>query len=304
MEINTQNLIKQLLEAGVHFGHQKSKWNPKMKDYIFAEKSGIYIIDLQQTVGAITKACDFIREVAKKGEKILFVGTKKQARDIVKEAAEKSGMFYVSERWLGGLLTNFETIRKSVTRYDKIETMKEDGSLAKLSKKEASQLNKELVRLKKNLSGVREMKKYPGAMFIIDPQREAIAVKEAVKLKLPVVALVDTNCDPALINYVIPGNDDAIRSIRLITAFIMDAAIKGRSEFVAGVEEAVRAEASEKIAEGVPQAEAVLPGDELAADAETIESRFRRGKKVEKLEEEKTIKRKPPIKPQRRTKGE
>lgn len=306
MELNTQTLIKQLLEAGVHFGHQKNKWNPKMKGYIFTEKSGIYIIDLQQTVDALTRACDFLREIARKGESILFVGTKKQAKDIIKEAAQKSGSFYVAERWLGGLLTNFETIRKSVARYDKIEGMKIDGSFDKLSKKEASQLNKELVKLKKNLDGVREMKKFPEALFIIDPTRESIAVREAVKLKIPIVALVDTNCDPDLIDYVIPGNDDAIRSIRVITGIIVDAVIKGRNEFVTGVEEVVKAEAKEEEAEAVAQPEeaaAAHPTDELVESAEDIEKRFRHGKKEEKLEEEKTIKRRTPTRRTRTTRG-
>jgi len=295
LELDAQTLIKQLLEAGVHFGHQKNKWNPKMKDYIFTEKSGIYIIDLQQTVEALKKACDFISSVADKGESILFVGTKKQARDTIREAAQKSNNFYVVERWLGGLLTNFGTVRKSVERYDKIESMKADGSFDELSKKEASQLNKELLKLKKNLDGVRQMKKFPSTLFIIDPMRETIAVKEAVKLKIPIVALVDTNCDPGLIDYVIPGNDDAIRSIKLVTGIILGAAMKGRDQFVAGVEKEVKMEVKEKAA-GVGKKDA--PADALVEDAEVIEKQFRHGKKEEKLEEEKTIKRKTPTKRQ------
>jgi len=291
LELNTPTLIKQLLEAGVHFGHQKSKWNPKMKDYIFTEKSGVYIIDLQKTVDGLSKACDFLCDMVRKGESILFVGTKKQAQSIVKEAAEKSGMFYVSNRWLGGLLTNFETVRKSVARYDKIEKMKEDGSFDKLSKKEASQLNKELLKLKKNLDGVRQMKRFPGAIFIIDPHREDIAVKESAKLRIPIVALVDTNCDPHLIDYVIPGNDDAIRSIKLITGIISDSVIKGKNEFIAGKEAKEAAEAEEGAKRVMPEGAV----DELVEDAEAIERRFRRGKKEEKLEEEKTIKHKPTI---------
>lgn len=298
MDLNIQMLIKQLLEAGVHFGHQKNKWNPRMKEYIFTEKSGIYIIDLQKTVDALSKACNFLYDVARKGESILFVGTKKQARDIIKETAEKSGMFYVSNRWLGGLLTNFGTIRKSVSRYDKIESMKADGTFLKLSKKEASQLNKELLKLKKNLDGVREMKSFPGALFVIDPSKENIAVKEAVKLQIPIVALVDTNCDPDLVDYVIPGNDDAIRSIRVITGIIMDFVIKGKNEFATGkkVEKAAEAEAKKEVAEGITapgQATPEAGADKLTEDAEAIEHRSRRGKKEEKLEEEKTIKHKP-----------
>jgi small subunit ribosomal protein S2 len=294
LEFNTQTLIKQLLEAGVHFGHQKNKWNPKMKGYIFTEKSGIYIIDLQKTVDALAKACSFLYEIARSGKSILFVGTKKQAQDIIKEAAQKSGSFYVSERWLGGLLTNFETVRKSVSRYDKIESMKADGSFDELSKKEASQLNKELLKLKKNLDGVRSMTKLPGALFIIDPSRENIAVKEAVKLKIPIAALVDTNCNPDLINCVIPGNDDAIRSIRVITGIIAEAVVKGKNEYEAGREvELVKAKkAAERVtAPGEAKPEAKV--DKLVEDAEAIERRFRHGKKEEKLEEEKTIKQKP-----------
>ena len=299
MELNTPTIIKQLLEAGVHFGHQKNKWNPKMKDYIYAEKSGIYIIDLQKTINALITACNFLYDVARNGGRILLVGTKKQAKDIIKEAAEKSGVFYVSNRWLGGLLTNFETIRKSVSRYDKIENMKTEGSFEKLSKKEASQLNKELLKLKKNLDGVREMEKLPAVLFVIDPNREDIAVKEATKLKIPIVALVDTNCDPDLIDYVIPGNDDAIRSIRVIISIILDYVIKGKNEFVAGrkAEEVAEAIAEEETAEGVTASEEATPAvevDKLAEDAEAIERRSRRGKKEEKLEEEKTIKHKPP----------
>ncbi len=283
MEPEAQTLIKQLLESGVHFGHQKNKWNPKMKGYIFTEKSGIYIIDLQQTVEALKTACDFISGIAAKGESILFVGTKKQARDTIREAAQKSNNFYVVDRWLGGLLTNFGTVRKSVERYDKIEAMKADGSFDELSKKEASQRNKELLKLKKNLDGVRNMKKYPGALFIIDPMREIIAVKEAVKLKIPIVALVDTNCDPDLIDYVIPGNDDAIRSIRLITGIILDAVMKGRSDFVAGVEKEVRLAAKAKADEIAAGSKDASPTDELVEDAEVIEKQFRRGKKEENL---------------------
>lgn len=313
MELNTQTLIKQLLEAGVHFGHQKNKWNPKMKDYIFIEKSGIYIIDLQKTMQALLNACNFLHDVARRGEGILFVGTKKQAQDIIKESAAKSGTFYVSNRWLGGFLTNFGTVRKSVARYDKIEGMKQDGSFDKLSKKEASQLNKELLKLKKNLGGVREMKKLPGALFIIDPSKEDIAVKEAVKLKIPIVALVDTNCNPDLIDYVIPGNDDAIRSIKMITGIISDSVMKGRGEFITGKEtketkEVVKKAKAEEKVEKAPTTPEAAPeataDDKLVEDAEAIEQRARRGKKEEKLEEEKTIKHKPTTRKPRGTRRE
>ena len=298
MELEAKTLIKQLLEAGVHFGHQRNRWNPKMKEYIFAEKGGIYVIDLQKTVDALLKACDFLYDVARKGGSILFVGTKKQAQDIIKEAAEKSGTFYVSNRWLGGLLTNFETVRRSVARYNKIEGMKQDGSFKELSKKEESQLNKELLKLKKNLEGVREMKTLPTAIFIIDPARENIAVKEATKLHIPIVALVDTNCDPQLIDYVIPGNDDAIRSIRLITGIISDFVIRGRNEFAGGevaLEEAAKAEEDVTHPEAPEEAKpALLIDDGLVEDAEAMERRFRHGKKEEKLEDEKLLRHKVP----------
>lgn len=293
MELDTKTLIKQLLEAGVHFGHQRNKWNPKMKEYIFAEKGGVYVIDLQKTVDALLKACNFLYDVARQGGSILFVGTKKQAQDIIKDAAEKSGMFYVSNRWLGGLLTNFETIRKSVARYNKLESMKQDGSLKELSKKEASQLNKELLKLKKNLEGVREMKQLPTVMFIIDPARENIAVKEALKLHVPIVALVDTNCNPDLIDYVIPGNDDAIRSIRLITGIIQDFVIRGRNESAQG-KAALEAAKAKEVAAAQEEGRPVIAVDD--EDTEAMEQRFRRGKKEEKLEEEKLLRHRVPSK--------
>ena len=293
MELNTQTLMKQLLEAGVHFGHQKNKWNPKMKDYIFTEKSGIYIIDLQKTGDALVKACNFLHDVAAQGKKILFVATKKQARDIVKEATEKCGMFYVVNRWLGGLLTNFKTIRKSVARYDKIEAMKADGSFDELSKKEGSQLNKELVKLKKNLDGVREMKQHPAVLFAIDPNRELIAVKEATKLNIAIVALVDTNCDPDIIDYVIPGNDDAIRSIRLIMDIITNCVIEGNKEFAAGRKIEAEEKTKEETKASKDTAKAEVAVDELVENVETIEKRFRRGKKEEKIEAEQKIRHKP-----------
>ena len=306
MEANTQTFMKQLLESGVHFGHQKSKWNPKMKEYIFTEKNGIYIIDLQKTVDYLAKACNFVYNLALQGRNILFVGTKKQAQNIIKEAAEKCEMFYVTERWLGGLLTNFDTVRRSVTHYESIEKMKQDGSFSKISKKEASQINKKYMKLKKNLEGIRAMKRLPAAIFIIDPSKELIAVKEARKLKIPIVALVDTNCDPQLIDYIIPGNDDALRSIKLVTEVITENVLKGKNEYIAGkaalAKEEEGAAAREASAEGarLPDGQGSASGgkkaggaDELVESAEVIEQRFRKGRKEEKIEEEKTIKHKP-----------
>jgi small subunit ribosomal protein S2 len=224
-------LIKQLLEAGVHFGHQTKKWNPKMKGYIFGEKSGIYIIDIQKTCVALEEACKFLQETVATGGYVLFVGTKKQAQNIIKEEAKRCGMFFVSERWLGGMLTNFQNIRKSVKRLKELEAMKEDGTFELLSKKEQSQLGKEMEKLVRNLEGVKQMNQLPDAVFVIDSKNEEIAVKEAVKLSIPVVALIDTNCDPDMIKFPVPGNDDAIRSIKLITSIITDSIAEGRRAF-------------------------------------------------------------------------
>jgi len=238
-------LMKSLLEAGVHFGHETKRWNPKMKKFIFGEKNGIYIIDLQKTEDAINRACNFLKGVAASGGYALFVGTKKQAQDIIKEEASRCGMFYVNHRWLGGMLTNFQTIKKSIRRLEDLERLKEDGTFAKLSKKEASQLNKEMVKLNKNLEGVRAMDKLPKAIFAIDSKKEEIAVKEARLLGIPVVALVDTNSNPDIVDYVIPGNDDAIRSIKLVASIIADSVLEGRQAFAAG-EARIKAEAEEE----------------------------------------------------------
>jgi len=227
-------LMKSLLEAGVHFGHETKRWNPKMKKYIFGEKNKIYIIDLEKTQGAILKACDFLSKVASEGGNILFVGTKKQAQEIVKDEASRCGMFYVNQRWLGGMLTNFQTIKKSIKRLEDIEAMREDGRFGKISKKEVSQLNKEAFKLNKNLEGIRAMGKPPKAMFVVDSKKEDIAVKEGRKIGIPIVALVDTNCDPDVIDYPIPGNDDAIRSLKLIVSIIADSILGGRQKFAAG----------------------------------------------------------------------
>ncbi len=219
--------MKQLLEAGVHFGHQTKRWNPKMKPYIFGARNGIYIIDLQKTVRCFKNAYDFLRETVKQGDKVLFVGTKKQAQDSIQEEAERAGQYYVNSRWLGGMMTNFSTIKKSIDRLKKIEAMAEDGTFELLTKKEVLELERERVKLEKNLGGIKSMTKPPGAIFVVDPKKEMIGVKEARKLGVPVVAVVDTNCDPDEIDYVIPGNDDAIRAIRLFAARMADACIEG-----------------------------------------------------------------------------
>jgi small subunit ribosomal protein S2 len=219
--------MKQLLEAGVHFGHQTRRWNPKMSRYIFTERNGIYIIDLQKTVKKVEEAYNFVRDLAGEGKTMLFVGTKKQAQDSVKEEAERSGMYYVNQRWLGGTLTNFGTIRKRIERLHELERMQEDGTFDVLPKKEVIQLHKEMDRLEKFLGGIKGMKSLPGALFIVDPRKERIAVAEARKLGIPIVGIVDTNCDPDEIDYVIPGNDDAIRAVKLLTAKIADAIMEG-----------------------------------------------------------------------------
>ena len=208
--------MKQLLEAGVHFGHQTRRWNPKMKKFIFVERNGIYIIDLQKTVKKLEEAYAFMRQVGADGGKVLFVGTKKQAQDAIKEEAERAGMYYINQRWLGGTLTNFGTIQKRVARMKQIEKMEEDGTFDVLPKKEVGQLKKEHERLVKFLGGIRDMKAIPDVMFVVDPRKERIAVAEAIKLKIPLVGIVDTNCDPDEIDYIIPANDDAIRAVRLL----------------------------------------------------------------------------------------
>jgi small subunit ribosomal protein S2 len=219
--------MKQLLEAGVHFGHQTKRWNPKMKPYIFGARNGIYIIDLQKTVRYFRTAYDFIKQVAENGDKVLFVGTKKQAQDSISEESLRAGQYFVNNRWLGGMMTNFATIKKSVDRLKKIEAMATDGTFDLITKKEGLQLERERTKLEKNLGGIKMMSKLPGAIFVIDPKKEAIAVSEARKLGIPVVAVVDTNCNPDDIDYIIPGNDDAIRALRLFASTIADACIEG-----------------------------------------------------------------------------
>lgn len=219
--------MKQLLEAGVHFGHQTRRWNPKMAKYIFTERNGIYIIDLQKTVKKLEEAYNFVRDLSVEGKSVLFVGTKKQAQDSVKEEAERAGAYYVNARWLGGMLTNFTTIRTRIERLKQLRAMEEDGTFELLPKKEVVNLNLEIEKLEKFLGGIKDMKEIPGALFIIDPRKERIAVAEAKKLGIPIVAIVDTNCDPDEVDYVIPGNDDAIRAVKLISSAIANAIIEG-----------------------------------------------------------------------------
>ena len=232
--------MKQLLEAGVHFGHQTRRWNPKMAPYIFTERNGIYIIDLQKTVKKVEECYNFLRDVAARGENILFVGTKKQAQEAMREEALRCNMFYVNERWLGGMLTNFKTIQTRINRLRKLEAMEADGTFDVLPKKEVIGLRLEMEKLTKYLGGIKDMKKLPGALFIVDPRKENIAVLEARKLNIPIVATVDTNCDPDVIDHVIPANDDAIRAVKLLTAKMADAVLEGRQGM--HMEEAAEAE--------------------------------------------------------------
>ena len=241
--------MKQLLEAGVHFGHQTRRWNPKMKEYIFTERNGIYIIDLQKTVKKVDQAYDFVRQVAESGEPILFVGTKKQAQESIEQEARRCEMFYVNQRWLGGMLTNFKTIQTRIARLRKIEKMEQDGDFNLLPKKEVIQLMAERDKLEKNLSGIKDMKRLPGALFVVDPRKENIAVQEAHALGIPVVAIVDTNCDPDEVDYPIPGNDDAIRAVKLIASKIADAVLEGRQ--------------GEQMTDAEPQGAAVEAEDEF-----------------------------------------
>ena len=242
--------MKQLLEAGVHFGHQTRRWNPKMAPYIFTERNGIYIIDLQKTVRKLEDAYMFVRDVAANGDTVLFVGTKKQAGDSIREEAERAGVHFVNARWLGGMLTNFRTIRQRIGRLEQLRAMEEDGTFERLPKKEVVKLQLEIEKLEKFLGGIKNMNKLPGALFIVDPRKEKIAVSEAKKLGIPVVAIVDTNCDPDEIDYVIPGNDDAIRAVKLIAQTMADAIIEGRQGAdAAAAEEAVAAEEAEKVEE-------------------------------------------------------
>ena len=241
--------MKQLLEAGVHFGHQTRRWNPKMARYIFTERNGIYIIDLQKTVKKLEEAYSFIRDISVEGKPVLFVGTKKQAQDSVKEEAERAGAYYVNARWLGGMMTNFSTIRRRVSRLQQLRAMEEDGTFDLLPKKEVIKLRLEIEKLEKFLGGIKEMKQLPGALFIVDPRKERIAVAEAKKLGIPIVAIVDTNCDPDEIDYVIPGNDDAIRAVKLISATMANAIIEGREGQMGAAQETADETAAEETEE-------------------------------------------------------
>jgi len=241
--------MKQLLEAGVHFGHQTRRWNPKMAPYIFTERNGIYIIDLQKTVKKLEEAYYFVRDLAVDGETILFVGTKKQAQDAVKDEALRVGMYFVNARWLGGMLTNFKTMRRRIDRLAQLRKMQEDGTFDMLPKKEVIKLHLEIEKLEKYLGGVKDMKKLPGALFIVDPRKERNAIAEAHKLGIPIVAIVDTNCDPDEIDYVIPGNDDAIRAIKLISQTMANAVQEGRQGEEITLDEAVEAKGDEDEAE-------------------------------------------------------
>jgi len=233
--------MKQLLEAGVHFGHQMRRWDPRMKTYIFTERNNIYIIDLQQTVKLVEVAYDFIREISSNGGNILFVGTKKQAQESIKNEAERCGMFYINYRWLGGTLTNFDTIRKRVKRLHELEEMENNKMFEVLPKKEVISLKREKEKLKKVLTGIKDMEKLPAAIFVVDPKKEKIAVAEAIKLSIPIVAIVDTNCNPEEIDYVIPGNDDAIRAVKLISSVIADAVNEGKKSTIERETEKVEA---------------------------------------------------------------
>ena len=256
--------MKELLEAGVHFGHQTKRWNPKMKRFLFGERNGIYIIDLQKTMEKFEEAYQFLKEVSEKGESVLFVGTKRQAAETIQEEAERCGMFYVNHRWLGGTLTNFQTIRKSINRLKQLEQMQTDGSFEKLPKKEAIQLGREIEKLNRALAGIKDMDRLPGAVAVVDTRRERIAVRESRRLGIPVVAVVDTNCDPDEIDYPIPGNDDAIRALKLITSRLADAVLDGRG----AVDRALEQEMLEEIEEtGEAMEEARPAGETKEAEA-------------------------------------
>ena len=255
--------MKQLLEAGVHFGHQTKRWDPKMAEYIYQARNGIHIIDLQKTSKKIDEAYAFVKEIAEEGQDILFIGTKKQAQECVKEAAEKSSMFYVDQRWLGGMLTNFKTIRKRIERLNRLEEMEQDGTFDVLPKKEVAALKNEMEKLEKNLGGIKNMTRMPGAMFVVDPKNERIAILEARKLNIPIIGLVDTNCNPEDVDYPIPGNDDAIRAVKLITDVMANAIIEGRQGEIL--------EAEAEMAEEAVATEEPTSIEEVVAAEETAE---------------------------------
>ncbi|MEJ2729445.1 MAG: 30S ribosomal protein S2 [Deltaproteobacteria bacterium] len=273
--------MKELLEAGVHFGHQTKRWNPKMKPYIFGARNGIYIIDLQRTVAMFKTAYDFIMNTVAEGKSVLFVGTKKQARESIYEEANRCEMFYVHNRWLGGMLTNFQTIRQSIDRLNYLNEIQNDGSINMFPKKERLKLAKERVKLDNNLGGIRTMNGMPGAIFVVDPKNEAIAVREGQRLNIPIVAIVDTNCDPDEIDYIIPGNDDAIRAIRLITSRVADACIDGKARH----EEKMQAEADKDVEE---ESEMAAAGAELKPGERKVISDGTEGPVVEIIRKTKT----------------
>jgi small subunit ribosomal protein S2 len=271
----TTELIKQLLEAGVHFGHQTKRWNPKMKHFIFGEKSGIYIIDLEKTQKFLNEARVFMSEIAAQGKPVLFVGTKKQAQEVVEEEAKRCGAFYINHRWLGGLLTNFQTIKKSIKRYKEIVQMEKEGIFNSLTKKEIATLNKEREKLLKNLSGVIEMDRLPAAVFVIDSKKEETSVLEAKRLNIPIVALIDTNCDPSLIDYPIPGNDDAIKSIRLISSLMAESILDGRKRYdeVKAVMKKMEEKEAQELEEAIPEISPEIEEEvikKLAIDKEEV----------------------------------
>lgn len=259
--------ITQLLEAGVHFGHQTHRWNPKMRNYIFGERNGVYIIDLQKTLRLFKTAVEFVSDLSAGGGSVLFVGTKRQAQEAIEEEAGRCGMFFVTHRWLGGLLTNFATIRKSLKRYEELEKMKAENFYLKLSKKEAAQLERERKKLEKNFRGIRSMNRLPGAIFVVDSAHESIAVTEARRLGIPVIALVDTDCDPTQVDHVIPGNDDALRSVRLISSTIADAIRAGRAVYDAEIEIEAKAEKERAAREAAARKAARKAKDEIIAAA-------------------------------------
>ncbi len=283
----TEELIKKLLEAGVHFGHQTKRWNPKMKKFIFGQRGGIYIIDLEKTVECLNRVRDFLFDVTAKGGHVLFVGTKKQAQEVIQEEAVRAGMPYVNHRWLGGLLTNFQTVRKSLERLKAIEKMKEDGIFENLIKKEVARLTKEKDKLLRNLKGIRDLGGLPQAVFIVDSKKEEIAVAEAKRLQIPIAGLIDTNCDPDFIDYPIAGNDDALKSIRLITAFIADSVIEGRKEFLASERIREKAQIQE---EALAQKEEIVLEEgviEVLEDSAAMKDEEKRGPTKVKLAREK-----------------
>lgn len=277
------DLIKQLLEAGVHFGHKTSRWNPKMKKFIFGERSGIYILDLEKTEECLNRARDFLLDITVKGEAVLFVGTKKQAQETVQQEAVRSGMYYVSERWPGGLLTNFSTIKKSINRLKDIERMREDGTFGKLAKKEVARLERESANLKKSFSGIIQMERLPKAIFIVDTKKEETAVREANRLSIPIIGLIDTNGNPDLVSFPIPGNDDATRSIRAISSLIADSIIEGRKRFLSYLSEsgvAVKETKEEEVPAVFPEEEVKIK--EIEEAVETSEPATEEAKSLKK----------------------